>query len=127
MIDSNLKINEERSYKTKQRLIYHLEYERIIGGEWVYKPLELQQSERNRVPKPHCGEWDNNFILQPKYRDIKINVYIDDDEIVTIYFWVDCINKKINITSGYFHNEPLPKEIVDDLINKLKLTDYTIK
>ena len=33
MIDSNLKINEERSYKTKQRLIYHLEYERIIGGE----------------------------------------------------------------------------------------------
>ena len=104
MIDSNLKINEERSYKTKQRLIYHLEYERIIGGEW-----------------------DNNFILQPKYRDIKINVYIDDDEIVTIYFWVDCINKIINITSGYFHNEPLPKEIVDDLINKLKLTDYTIK
>ena len=115
MIDSNLKINEERSYKTKQRLIYHLEYERIIGGEW------------NRVPELLQSEWDNNFILQPKYRDIKINVYIDDDEIVTIYFWVDCINKKINITSGYFHNEPLPKEIVDDLINKLKLTDYTIK
>ena len=126
MIDSNLKINEERSYKTKQRLIYELEYERIIGGEWNRVPdgpLVLSREAAKLLQ----SEWDNNFILQPKYRDIKINVYIDDDEIVTIYFWVDCINKKINITSGYFHNEPLPKEIVDDLINKLKLTDYTIK
>ena len=36
------------------------------------------------------------------------------------------INQTITITSGAFHDEPLPKEVVDVIVNRLNLKGYAI-
>ena len=64
---------------------YDLEYERIIGD-----------------------------IENPNYRDIKFDVYIDDEHL-SVYFWID------------YHDEPLPKELVDMIVKELKLKEFMIK
>ena len=58
---------------------YNLEYERIIGED----------------------------VSSPKFRDVKFNVYIEDEDL-SVYFWIDYLKKTIEITSGTFHDEPLP-------------------
>ena len=62
---------------------YNLEYERIIGDD----------------------------VSNPKYRDIKFNVYIEDEHL-SLFFWIDYTNQTITITSGAFHDKPLPKELM---------------
>ena len=85
---------------------YTLEYERIIGD-----------------------------IENPVYRDIKFNVYIasagadgsaTEDEHLSVFFWIDYLEQTITITSGAYHDEPLPKEVVDVIVDKLNLKGYTI-
>ena len=76
---------------------YDLDYERIIGD-----------------------------IENPNYRDIKFDVYIDD-EYLSVYFWIDYLEKTITITSGAYHDEPLPKELVDMIVKELKLKEFMIK
>ena len=76
---------------------YDLEYERIIGD-----------------------------IENPNYRDIKFDVYIDDEHL-SVYFWIDYLEKTITITSGAYHDEPLPKELVDMIVKELKLKEFMIK
>ena len=73
---------------TNIRVDYNLEYERIIGDD----------------------------ISNPKYRDIKFNVYVNDEHL-SLFFWID---------SGAFHDEPLPKEVVDVIVDRLNLKGYTI-
>ena len=62
---------------------------------------------------------------KPIYRDIKFDVYFNG-EYMPIYFWIDCNEKTIEITSGYYHDEPLPKNVVDIIIEKLDLNKYTL-
>ena len=76
---------------------YDLDYERIIGD-----------------------------IENPNYRDIKFDVYIDDEHI-SVDFWIDYLEKTITITSGAYHDEPLPKELVDIIVKELKLKEFMIK
>ena len=78
-------------------LEYDLDYERIIGD-----------------------------IENPTYRDIKFDVYIDD-EYLSVYFWADYLEKTITITSGAYHDEPLPKEVVDVIVDRLNLKGYTLQ
>ena len=77
---------------------YTLEYERIIGED----------------------------IHNPKFRDVKFNVYIEDEHL-SVYFWIDYLKKTIEITSGTFHDEPLPKELVDMIVEELNLKEFMIK
>ena len=74
-----------------------MEYERIIGDD----------------------------VYNPEFRDVKFNVYIDDDAI-SVYFWIDYLTKVIKITSGTFHNEPLPKELVDMIVEELNLKEFMV-
>ena len=76
---------------------YNLEYERIIGDD----------------------------VSNPKYRDIKFNIYVNDEHL-SLFFWIDYTNQTITITSGAFHDEPLPKEVVDVIVDRLNLKGYTI-
>ena len=85
---------------------YALEYERIIGA-----------------------------IENPAYRDIKFDVYIasaradgsaTQDKHLSVFFWIDYLNQTITITSGAYHDEPLPKEVVDVIVDRLNLKGYTI-
>ena len=85
---------------------YTLEYERIIGA-----------------------------IENPTYRDIKFDVYIasagadgsaTEDEHLSVFFWIDYPEQTITITSGAYHDEPLPKEVVDLIVDRLNLKRYTI-
>ena len=76
---------------------YNLEYERIIGED----------------------------VSNPKYRDIKFNVYIEDEHL-SVFFWIDYPEQTITITSGAFHDKPLPKEVVDVIVDRLNLKGYTI-
>ena len=75
---------------------YTLEYERIIGD-----------------------------IENPTYRDIKFDVYIEDEHL-SVFFWIDYPEQTITITSGAYHDEPLPKEVVDVIVDRLNLKGYTI-
>ena len=75
---------------------YTLEYERIIGD-----------------------------IENPTYRDIKFDVYIEDEHL-SVFFWIDYPAQTITITSGAYHDEPLPKEVVDVIVDRLNLKGYTI-
>lgn len=77
---------------------YTLEYERIIG----------------------------KGVHNPTFRDVKLNVHIGD-ECFSLYFWMDYLAKTIEITSGTFHDEPLPKELVDMIVEELNLKEFTIK
>ena len=77
---------------------YTLEYERIIGKD----------------------------VHNPTFRDVKFNVYIDDEDL-SLYFWIDYLTKTIEITSGTFHDEPLPKELVDMIVEELNLKEFMIK
>ena len=77
---------------------YTLEYERIIGDD----------------------------ISNPEYRDIKFDVYIKDKHL-SVFFWIDYLNQTITITSGAYHDEPLPKEVVDVIVDRLNLKGYTLK
>ena len=77
---------------------YTLEYERIIGED----------------------------VYSPKFRDVKFNVYIEDEDL-SVYFWIDYLKKTIEITSGTFHDEPLPKEVVDMIVEELNLKEFMIK
>ena len=99
---------------------YTLEYERIIGA-----------------------------IENPAYRDIKFDVYIASagadgsatkDDHLSVFFWIDYPEQTITITSGAYHDpeqtititsgayhdEPLPKEVVDVIVDRLNLKGYTI-
>lgn len=64
-------------------------------------------------------------IHNPEFRDVKFNVYIDD-EAFFIYFWIDYLTKTIKITSGSFHDEPLPKILVDMIVEELNLKEFMI-
>ena len=85
-----------------------------------------------RSTSPNLVEYDLDYeriigdIENPNYRDIKFDVYIDD-EYLSVYFWIDYLEKTITITSGAYHDEPLPKELVDMIVKKLKLKEFMIK
>ena len=81
----------------KSKISYNVEYERRLGN-----------------------------YLNPDYIDIKVNTYINEEHF-SIYFWIDTNNNTIEITSGYYHDEPLPKEIIDIIIDEFNLNVYTIK
>ena len=65
--------------------------------------------------------------IHPDYIDIKIGLYLNDYSYISLYFWIDINNNTIEINSGYYHNEPLPKEIIDIIIDEFNLNVYTIK
>ena len=90
-------IIDESKILVDYTLKYDLDYERIIGD-----------------------------IENPTYRDIKFDVYIDD-EYLSVYFWVDYLEKTITITSGAYHDKPLPKEVVDVIVDRLNLKGYTLQ
>ena len=85
-----------------------------------------------RSTSPNLVEYDLDYeriigdIENPNYRDIKFDVYIDDEHL-SVYFWIDYLEKTITITSGAYHDEPLPKELVDMIVKKLKLKEFMIK
>ena len=64
-------------------------------------------------------------VSNPKYRDIKFNVYVNDEDL-SLFFWIDYPEQTITITSGAFHDEPLPKEVVDVIVDRLNLKGYAI-
>ena len=78
-----------------------------------------------RSTSPNLVEYDLDYeriigdIENPNYRDIKFDVYIDD-EYLSVYFWID-------YPSGAYHDEPLPKELVDIIVKELKLKEFMIK
>ena len=85
-----------------------------------------------RSTSPNLVEYDLDYeriigdIENPNYRDIKFDVYIDDEHL-SVFFWIDCLEKTITITSGAYHDEPLPKELVDMIVKELKLKEFMIK
>ena len=85
-----------------------------------------------RSTSPNLVEYDLDYeriigdIENPNYRDIKFDVYIDDEHL-SVFFWIDYLEKTITITSGAYHDEPLPKELVDMIVKKLKLKEFMIK
>ena len=85
-----------------------------------------------RSTSPNLVEYDLDYeriigdIENPNYRDIKFDVYIDDEHL-SVYFWIDYLEKTITITSGAYHDEPLPKELVDMIVKELKLKEFMIK
>ena len=94
-----------------------------------------------RSTSPNLVEYDLDYeriigdIENPNYRDIKFDVYIasagadgsaTEDEHLSVFFWIDYPEQTITITSGAYHDEPLPKEVVDVIVDRLNLKRYTI-
>ena len=85
---------------TKIQVNYILQYERIIG-------------------------YDVNH--NPKYSDIRFDLYIEDEHF-SVFFWIDYSNQTITINFGIYNvDEPLLKEVVDVLVDRLNLKGYTTK
>ena len=61
----------------------------------------------------------------PTYRDVSLTVY-HDDEIYSIYLWFDYEKKTFKVDKGCFHNEPLEKELIDELVKTFGLEKFMI-
>lgn len=61
------------------------------------------------------------------YLDYSYSIYKNENiHVSNIYIWIDKNEKIIEIKSGYWHCEPLTKDIVELLISYLGLEKYTL-